>query len=166
MDYLREARIRYREVQSIGRMFQLILWGIPLLIVAVVAYTTRGEPGGTSDALTGLLPVVMILVPVWLIFRRLDITLDDENLAFGFWRFRPVVPLQSIVSAEPEKITFRKYGGIDIRWVAGAVCYTTRFGEGVRIKVEGRKRDWVFSCNDAPRLIGLLNEVIVSRPKP
>ena len=113
--------------------------------------------------MTGLLPVVMILVPVWLIFRRLDITLDDENLSFGFWRFRPVVPVQGIVSAEPERITFRKYGGIGIRTCAGAVCYNTRFGDGVRIKVKGRKRDWVFSCNDVPRMVSLLNEEISKR---
>jgi hypothetical protein len=107
------------------------------------------------------LVVVLIMVLSWLIFRRLEIGLDDENLSFGFWRFRPVVPMQSIISCEPERITFRKYGGIGIRMGAGAVCYNTRFGDGVRIKVKGRKRDWVFSCDDVPRMIELLNEEIV-----
>lgn len=162
MDYSRQARLRYHEVQFMPRWADL-LFGTAIVILASAGYLGREdlsrEPGGYA----GLLLAVTAVAAVWLIFRRLEIALDDENLSFGFWRFRPVVPLQDIASAQPEKITFLKYGGIGIRWGPGAVCYNTRFGEGVRIRVKGRKRDWVFSCDDAPRLLALLDDAISRR---
>jgi hypothetical protein len=162
MDYSREARIRFREVQQMAWWVRLAFWA-GIVATAVGLYAVVFIPGAPPDVKWTVLAVLVILVILWLVFRRLEIVLDDQNLSFGFWLFRPVVPLKSIVSCEPQKITLWKYGGIGIRVAARAVCYNTCFGDGVRIRVEGRRKDWVFSCDDAPRLIALLNEEIAKR---
>jgi len=165
MDYLREARIRFREVQPLAPWLQAVFL-IGAIGMAAAVYPAMHDPKlvGPAKALPLVGPAALVVCWLWL--RQMEIVLDDQNLSFGFWLFRPSVPLKNIVSCELEKITLWKYGGIGIRVAAGAVCYNTRFGDGVRIRVEGRRRDWVFSCDDTPRLLALLNEDIARRGTP
>lgn len=158
MDYSREARIRYREVQP-ARHLQIILW-LGVITMGVGLYFTATEPEVPRFAPWVLLLGLIAMFASALVFGRFDILLDDRHLSFGFVWPRPVVDLQDIVSAGPERITLWRYGGIGIRIGARAVCYNTRFGEGVRIRVKGRRRDWVFSCSEPQRLISLLNDDI------
>lgn len=159
MDYSHEARIRFREAQEFVGWARLSMVGA-VVSVGVGAFVVLYAPGTPESVKVFMLIALLMVVFAVLEFRRLEIVVDDENLRFGFRLVHPVVPLKSILSCEPEKITLWKYGGIGIRVAAGAVCYNTRFGDGVRIRVEGRRRDWVFSCDDSARLLALLNDSI------
>ena len=156
MDYAREARVRFREVQHMPGWLRLVMWGSAVAMAAGVYFA--GLDPKTPDAAKVVLCVALAGVVVTCVaLDRMEIVLDDQNLSFGFWVFRAVVPVDRIVSCEPEKITFWR-GGIGIHWTGRAVSYSARYGDGVRIRAKGRKKDWVFSCNDAPRLIALLKE--------
>jgi len=164
MEYLREARIRFREVQPMASWLQAMLI-IAAVVMAAAIYPEMHDPKlvGPAKALPLLGPALLVVCWLWL--RQMEIALDDQNLSFGFGIFHPVVPIENIISCQPENITMLRHG-IGIHYARGVVCYNARLGPGVRIRVKGRKRDYVFSCNDAPRLISLINEEISRRRPP
>jgi len=156
VDYAREARVRFREVQHMPGWLRLVMWGSAVAMAAGV-YFAGLDPKTPDAAKVALFVALAGVVFTCVALDRMEIVLDDQNLSFGFWLFRAVAPVNRIVSCEPEKITFWR-GGIGIHFTAGAVSYSARYGDGVRIRVEGRRKEWVFSCDDAPRLIALLKE--------
>jgi len=139
----------------------LVAWaqaliGVTLLVLVgelVGVWITPGAPWAVRILLLILTPVF-----TWMFFtfRTLTIEVTDGALRFGFGPFRRRLRLEDIAGCEREDITFRRYGGIGLRYGAGAVCYNTRFGRGLRLHVRGRRRDYVLSTDRPEELAGVL----------
>ncbi|HEX9912846.1 MAG TPA: hypothetical protein VGB01_06340 [candidate division Zixibacteria bacterium] len=90
---------------------------------------------------------------IFINFRILEIKVQGRFLEFGFGIIKKKILRSDIVSCEKSSITFWRYGGIGIRLgMDGTVCYNTRFGKGVRIKVKNKKRDYVLTSDNPQAL--------------
>lgn len=82
-------------------------------------------------------------------FRSLRIKVQGRLLEFGFGIFKKRIPLTDIVSCEETQVSFLRYWGIGIRLgMDGTICYNTRFGKGVRIKIKGKRKDYVLTSDN------------------
>jgi hypothetical protein len=124
----------------------LIVDSLLLLVGGLIAcWVIPGAPWVARILLLVLTPIMLL---VFLAFRSLTIEVKEDVLRFGFGPFRARIPLADIEGCEREDITFRRYGGIGLHHGIGAVCYNTRFGPGLRIRVRGRRRvDYVLGTD-------------------
>lgn len=144
--------IRYREDLVFHPiLFCLLL--VPILIIAVLDY----QIPKTETANITLIVVEAFLIFILANFYKLKIRITDEALEFGFGIFRKKIPRTKIVSCKPFDIKFGQYLGLGIRlgWNR-TVLYNTRFGKAVRIKVRGRKMDYVITSNNPKRFCAVL----------
>jgi hypothetical protein len=155
---------QYEETQD------MILWVRAVFIIAVVAIAVSCYYMFRDPTVPRVMPwgfVVLTALMFWSYwtFTRLTIRVGGGKLEFGFGPFRPKVNLEDIEWIAAEPITFRRYGGIGIRVGAGAVCYNTRFGNGVRIGVRGRRRDWAFTTKNPQEVARALGkDLLPDRP--
>ena len=86
-------------------------------------------------------------------FWRLEIKVQGRFLEFGFGIFKKKIPLSDIVSCEESEVSFGRYWGIGIRLgMDGTICYNTRFGKGVRIKIKDKRKDYVLTSDNPQAL--------------
>src|SRR3990170_3910056 len=86
-------------------------------------------------------------------FRSLEIKVQGRFLEFGFGIFRKKIPLSDIVSCEESQVSFGRYWGIGIRvGTDGTICYNSRFGKGVRIKIKDKRKDYVLTSDNPQAL--------------
>jgi hypothetical protein len=149
--------VDYRETQS------ALWWVLLALIIGAVGMSAAAvwlwlDP--TTPVWMRILFTVLAPGMIWalLVFRRLDILVADGQLTFGFGPFRPSVAVDEIEGVSREPITLTRYGGVGIRFGQGAVCYNTRFGEGLRIRVRGRSRDYVLTTDYPEELARALGQ--------
>ncbi|MDP2960305.1 MAG: hypothetical protein Q8N71_02670, partial [candidate division Zixibacteria bacterium] len=96
---------------------------------------------------------------IYINFRRLEIKVQGRFLEFGFGIFRKKIPLADIISCEESSVSFGKYWGIGIRLGSdGTICYNTRFGKGVRIKIKDKRRDYVLTSDNPQALCQALKK--------
>lgn len=147
--------VEYRETQSAAWwvLGALAVGALGMSVAAVWLWLDPSAPTWMRVLFTVLAPA---MIGAFLVFRRLDIVVADQRLSFGFGPFRPSVALDEIGGIAREPITLARYGGVGIRFGQGAVCYNTRFGEGLRIKVRGRSRDYVLTTDHPEELSAVL----------
>ncbi|MDP3024857.1 MAG: hypothetical protein Q8O10_04920 [candidate division Zixibacteria bacterium] len=138
---------------------QNLVWWVRYLIILVFVGFILGLSFTFSDPKTPswVSPFITILVLFFLLifinFRTLEIKVDGRFLEFGFGIFRKKIALSDIIFCEESKVTFGKYGGIGIRWgFGGTICYNTRFGKGVRIKIKDKRKDYVLTSDNPQAL--------------
>ena len=96
-----------------------------------------------------LILIGLVLIFMFVNFRGLEIKVQGRFLEFGFGIFRKKIPLSDIVSCEESQVSFGKYWGIGIRLgTDGTICYNTRFGKGVRIKIKDKRKDYVLTSDN------------------
>jgi len=82
-------------------------------------------------------------------FRSLQIKVQGRLLEFGFGIFKKRIQISDILSCEETQVSFGRYWGIGIRLgMDGTICYNTRFGKGVRIKIKGKRKDYVLTSDN------------------
>lgn len=100
-----------------------------------------------------LILVGLVLIFMFANFRRLEIKIQGRFLEFGFGIFKKKILLSDIVSCEESEVSFAKYWGIGIRLgMDGTICYNTRFGKGVRIKIKDKRKDYVLTSDNPQAL--------------
>ncbi|HVP37141.1 MAG TPA: hypothetical protein VMT04_09125, partial [Terriglobales bacterium] len=100
-----------------------------------------------------LILVGLALIFMYANFRRLEIKIQGRFLEFGFGIFKKKIPLSNIVSCEESQVSFGRYWGIGIRLgMDGTICYNSRFGNGVRIKIKDKSKDYVLTSNNPQAL--------------
>jgi len=141
----------YEETQDIPMWLKALLTALPFIIggSAVVMILSHVPPRGMGYGMAAL--AVAMAWMAWL-FRKLTITIGGGILGIDYGPAHPRIKLENIEWIAREPITLGRYGGIGIRMGAGAVCYNTRFGEGVRIHVRDRKQDVVFTTDNPDRV--------------
>ncbi len=103
--------------------------------------------------------VTLLLLLLFLNYRGIQIQLNNKNLSVSYGIFnRKSIPLENVVSCEPTRASFRKYGGIGVRLgFDGSWAYTTSFGDAVKIILR-RDRPFVFSSNNPEKICGIISQ--------
>jgi hypothetical protein len=141
-----------------------LLFGFVIGILAVMVYVDLyfGINLGRKTILTTvLLGAEALLILVYLVFMRLDISIDPERIEVRFGIIRKTIPIEEIVSCEPTHANFKVYGGVGIRYgIDGSKAFTTSFGDAVKIR-KRRGRSFVFSTNRPFEVLEHINRLIM-----
>jgi hypothetical protein len=103
-------------------------------------------------------PLAVVLLVFWN-YRgiRIKVTAKKLLIYYGFFN-RKHIPIVDIVSCEPTKASFGRYGGIGVRYGADSSwAYTTSFGNAVKIILR-RGRPFVFSSNDPEKICNIISQ--------
>ena len=142
-----------------------LLFGFVIGILAVMVYVDLyfGINLGRKTILTTvLLGAESLLILVYLVFMRLDISIDPERIEVRFGIIRKTIPIEEIVSCEPTHASFKVYGGVGIRYgIDGSMAFTTTFGDAVKIR-KRRGRSFVFSTNRPFEVLEHINRLIMT----
>lgn len=92
-------------------------------------------------------------------YRGIEIQISDEELQVNYGIFNhKTILLENIVSCELAKASFRKYGGVGIRFgIDGSWAYTTSFGNAVKI-IPQKGRPFVFSSKNPREICDLISQ--------
>ncbi len=141
-----------------------LLFGFVIGIMAVMGYVKIyfGINLGRNTSSTALLFSEALLILVYFVFMRLDISIDPERVEVRFGIIRKTIPIEEIVSCEPTYAGVTVYGGVGIRYgIDGSLAFTTSFGEAVKIR-KRRGRSFVFSTNRPFEVLEHINRLIVT----
>ena len=104
-------------------------------------------------------PLAFVLLVFWN-YRGIRIKVTTENLLiyYGFFNHKRI-PIGDIVSCEPTKASFGRYGGIGVRYGAdGSWAYTTSLGDAVKIILR-KGKPFVFSSNNPEKICNIINQM-------
>jgi len=93
-------------------------------------------------------------------YRGIRIKVNAKNLLiyYGFFN-RKRIPIVDIVSCEPTKASFGRYGGIGVRYgTDGSWAYTTSFGDAVKIILR-KGKPFVFSSNNPEKICSIVSQM-------
>ena len=154
----------YRERLLMAPWVSLLL-GFVMGILVVMGYANLyfGINLGRKTFLTAVLfGAEALLILVYLLFMRLDISIDPERVEVRFGIIRKTIPIEEIVSCEPTHAGFTVYGGVGIRYgIDGSMAFTTSFGDAVKIR-KRRGRSFVFSTNRPFEVLEHINRLIMT----
>ena len=104
-------------------------------------------------------PLAFVLFVFWN-YRGIRIKVTTENLLINYGIFnRKSIPLDDIVSCEPTKASFGRYGGIGVRYgTDGSWAYTTSLGDAVKIILR-KGKPFVFSSNSPQKICNIINQM-------
>jgi hypothetical protein len=104
-------------------------------------------------------PLAFVLLVFWN-YRGIRIKVTTENLLihYGFFN-RKRIPVGDIVSCEPTKASFGRYGGIGIRYGTDrSWAYTASLGDAVKIILR-KGKPFVFSSNNPEKICNIINQM-------
>jgi hypothetical protein len=132
-----------------------------LLTLAVFLYPLNTEGLVGFGAL--LLTLGFILV-VFINFRGIRIQLNSKGLTVDYGLFNHKhIKMDDIVSCNLVKASFRRFGGVGVRYgLDGSWAYTTSFGNAVEI-VPKKGRTFVFSSNHPEKICQIINTKMQAR---
>ncbi len=140
-----------------------LLFGLVIGIIAVMVYVKiyfRINLGRNTSSTATLFGVEALLILVYLVFRRMDISIDPERVEVRFGIIRKTIPIEEIVSCEFTYAGVTVYGGVGIRYgIDGSLAFTTSFGDAVKI-IKRRGRSFVFSTNRPFEVLEHINRLI------
>ena len=150
----RELRmVRYEEKQ-------LCKWALLFLIIIVFiiyAHITFSNPYWVSHLFFPILEVFFTIIFVNFLYLRIKI--DGKYLVFGFGMIRNKILLDKIISCEETEIKFSNHLGYGIRLGRdGSIAYIIRSGKGIRLKIKGKKREYVVSTDNADKICEILKQ--------
>jgi len=138
---------------------QNLVWWVKYLFILAFAgiilslFLSSSDPKTPFWVIPFLILVGLFILFMFINFRSLEIKVQGSFLEFGFGIFRKKISLEDIISCEESSVSFRRYWGIGIRMGSdGTICYNTRFGKGVRIKIRDKRRDYVLTSDNPQAL--------------
>jgi hypothetical protein len=153
---------QYEETQDLTWWVRVSMLVAPLG-TAVATYGMFKVPGAPPAMAWGFAVLTALLAWLSWALLRFTIRIGDGRLRFGFGPLAATVQIEDIEWIALERITWRQ-GGVGVHLSGGVVCYSARFGPGVRIHVRGRRRDWVFSADDPQRIAFALGKELLPQP--
>ena len=144
-----------------------LLWGMAVVMLIILVYTTFIEPVDDEPYLS-LLFIVMFIVFVilGLIFGRLVIRVDYQNVVVAFGFIKKRIPWENIKKVYLDETSALKYGGAGIRttrldgeWV---LAYIVVGGQRVVLKLnDGKFKRFVFSTKNPEEVINVIKGQMV-----
>ena len=149
----------YEEWVAAGTLVKALVGFFSLLMMCILLITIVVGVAIQHPFLIVVLasPLAFVLFVFWN-YRGIRIKVTTENLPINYGIFnRKSIPLDDIVSCEPTKASFRRYGGIGVRYgIDGSWAYTTSFGNAVKIILR-RGRPFVFSSNHPEKICNFIS---------
>ena len=149
--------MRYQEEQKSLPIIIITLAVVAIFVLPFSIYKTLMV--STTPLWISILLIVVegVLIFVFGNFYKLRIKVDEEYLEFGFGLIKKRFKRQDIISCELYQLRFGNYLGMGIRiGFDRTIAFNTRFGRGVKIRIEGKKRAYVLTTNDPRALCGAL----------
>jgi hypothetical protein len=104
-------------------------------------------------------PLAFVLLLFWN-YRgiRIKVTAKSLLIHYGFFN-RKRIPIGDIVSCEPTKASFGRYGGVGVRYGTDrSWAYTTSLGDAVKIILR-KGKPFVFSSNNPEKICSIINQM-------
>lgn len=147
---------------------QNMIWWVKFIFILAMIGIVLGlilspkDPTAPFWVTPFLILIGLVLIFMYANFRNLDIKVQGRFLLFGFGIFKKKIPLSDIISCEESQVSFSRYWGIGIRLgMDGTICYNTRFGKGVRIKIKDKRKDYVLTSDNPQALCQALKGMII-----
>jgi len=153
--------IVYVEWVPAGTLMKVLVGSFSLLILCTLLITVAVGVAIQHPFLIVVLasPLVFVLLAFWN-YRGMQIKVDSKYLLICYGVFnRKHILIVDIVSCEPTKASFGRYGGIGVRYGSdGSRAYTTSFGDAVKIILR-KGKPFVFSSNNPEKICRIINQM-------
>lgn len=153
--------IVYVEWVPAGTLMKVLVGSFSLLILCILLITIAVGAAVEHLFLVAVLaPVLAFVLFMFWNYRGIQIKVDSKHLLICYGVFnRKYIPIVDILSCEPTKASFGRYGGIGIRYgTDGSWAYTTSLGDAVKI-ILGKGRPFVFSSNNPEKICNIINQM-------
>jgi len=151
----------YREWVPLGTSMKALVGFFSLLVLCILLITIAvGVAIQNLFLIVVLASVLAFVLFLFWNYRGIWIKVTSENLLiyYGFFN-RKHIPIADIVSCEPTKASFRRYGGVGVRYgTDGSWAYTTSFGDAVKITLQ-KGRPFAFSSNKPEKICSIINQM-------
>ena len=132
-----------------------LMLGFAVLFGAALFFLIQ-EEGFSWESSSSLIIGLFILLGAINIFRTLRLSLTEEGLWFGYWKFGKQIHLVDITRLEEQQAGFKEFYGLGIRRsVKGVWGYINRFGTGLYLETRQGKKFFV-SSNRADEWIAMI----------
>jgi hypothetical protein len=131
----------------------VLLISSTIMIITGIAFT---EPIGIII----IISMIMLFMLLFWNYRGIKIQINNKELSvrYGFFNQKSI-QIGNIISCEIIKASFRRYGGIGVRYGGdGSQAYTTSFGEAVKI-IPYKGRPFVFSSHTPQKICKIINQI-------
>jgi len=137
----------------VGSISSLTLCALLILVLTGLAFQNLFWVLVPSSAL------VFLLLLFWN-YRGIEIRLSNKKLLIDYGLLNhKSFSLEDIVSCEPTDASFRRYGGVGVRYgFDGSWAYTTSFGDAVKITPR-KGRHFVFSSSNPRRICDIICQI-------
>jgi len=151
----------YREWVPLGTSMKALVGFFSLLVLCILLITIAVGFALRHPFLIVVLASVLAFV-LFLFWNyrgiRINVTRKKLLIYYGFFN-RKHIPIADIVSCEPVKASFGRYGGVGVRYgTDGSWAYTTSFGDAVKITLQ-KGRPFVFSSNNPEKICSIINQM-------
>ena len=150
----------YVEWVPAGTLIKALVGSLSFLILCALLITFTTGVAFQYPLLFVLLasPLAFVLFVFWN-YRGLQIQVTDKELLANYGLFnRKRILLGDIVSCEPTKASFGRYGGLGVRYGTDrSWAYTTSFGNAVKIILR-KGKPFVFSSNSPEEICSIINQ--------
>jgi len=150
----------YREWVSAGKLLKALVGFFTVFIVSTLLIIIFvGVAFQYPLLIVVLSSVVAFVLFVFWNYKGINIQVSNTSLFINYGIFnRKSIPLEDIVSCEPIKASFGRYGGIGVRYgVDGSWAYTTSFGNAVKLILQ-KGRPFAFSSNNPEKICNIINQ--------
>ena len=139
---------KYYEKQLCRWTFLVI---IPIVLIPVLSSSAFTIPYALLE---------LMLIFIFINFLYLTIEIDGKYLVFGFGIFKKKIKLKDIGSCRKATINPRDCLGVGVKLgIDKTFAYNTRFsGNGIKIKLKDKKKNYVISTNNAEKIYNLFKK--------
>jgi len=150
----------YEEWVAVGTLMKALIGLFSLLITCILLTTiVVGVAIQHPFLIIVLSSVVAFVLLLFWNYKGIKIQVSNKKLLVNYGIFnRKSILLEDIVSCETIKASFRRYGGIGVRYgIDGSWAYTTSFGNAVKI-IPRKGRPFAFSSNNPQQICGIISQ--------
>jgi hypothetical protein len=141
-------------IKTLVGFFSLLTLCVLLITIAV------GVAVQHPFLIVGLASLLAFVLFLFWNYRGIQIQVTNKELLtkYGFLNRKRIL-IGDIVSCEPTKASFGRYGGIGIRYgTDGSWAYTTSLGDAVKIILR-KGKPFVFSSNNPEEICSIINQM-------
>jgi hypothetical protein len=150
----------YEEWVAVGTLMKALIGLFSLLITCILLTTiVVGVAIQHPFLIIALSSVVAFVLFLFWNYKGIKIQVGNKKLVVNYGIFnRKSILLEDIVSCETIKASFKRYGGIGVRYgIDGSWAYTTSFGNAVKI-IPRKGRPFAFSSNNPQQICGIISQ--------
>lgn len=150
--------IVYQEKIPTYLFLKLFLAGTLVVFILIAGSRFTANPIHLNYAAEIALWILLIMNAIALFsFNKLEITVGDEKICFGFGKFKKSFYLANVQSVEIGKYRFGNYWGYGIRIGSdGTIGYVARAGSGVKIKFQNDPKAYFITTRKPEELKNMI----------